>query len=83
MTTLELSKPVRIGPDGMPADTIGWEALAWTAEYLRQPDGPDAGDPWRYTTEQARFVLWWYATDPTGRRFIYRRGMLRRIKGWG
>lgn len=79
----DLSVPVRIGPQGLPQHTIGWECLAWTAEYLRQPDGPDAGAPWRFTTEQARFVLWWYATDPAGRRFLYRRGMLRRIKGWG
>lgn len=79
----DLSTPVRIGPEGLPQHTIGWHALAWSAEYLRQPDGPDAGDPWRYTREQARFVLWWYATDPTGRRFVYRRGMFRRIKGHG
>jgi hypothetical protein len=49
---------------------------------LLQPDGPNAGEPWVYTNEQARFVLWWYAIDERGR-FIYRRGMLRRLKGWG
>jgi hypothetical protein len=79
----DLSRPIRIGPDGLPEYTIGWDALAWTAEYLRQPDGDDAGTPWRFTPEQARFWLWWYATDPTGRRFVYRYGMLRRLKGWG
>ncbi len=78
-----LAEPVRIGPEGLPRHTIGWHALSWSAEYLRQPDGPDAGQPWRYTREQARFVLWWYATDALGRRFLYRRGMLRRLKGWG
>lgn len=61
---------------------MGWQALAWTAEWLRQPDGPNAGGPWRYTDEQARFLLWWYALDERGR-FVYRRGMLRRLKGWG
>lgn len=83
--------PVVIGPtwrrgdDGkflLPEQTLGWEVLAWTAEYLRQPDGPDAGKPWRYTAEQARFILHWYALDEHGR-FVYRYGMLRRVKGWG
>lgn len=77
-----LHEPVRIGPAGLPALTLGWQVLAWTADALLQPDGPDTGKPWRYTTEQARFVLWWYAVDELGR-FVYRRGMLRRLKGWG
>ena len=73
------------GPDGgwlLPERTLGWQVLAWTAAMLRQPDGPDAGQPWRYTDEQVRFVLWWYAVDELGR-FVYRYGMLRRVKGWG
>lgn len=87
---LELD-PVAIGPtwrrtpDGrwlLPERTLGWQILAWTAEYFRQPDGPDAGRPWRYTGEQARWLLWWYALDDVGR-FIFRSGMLRRVKGWG
>jgi len=75
---------VRIGPEGLPPEdrTLGWAALAWTAEWLQHPDGPRAGEPWRYTPEQARFVLWWYAIDDLGR-FVYRTGMLRRMKGWG
>lgn len=84
MTTAlgSLAEPVRIGPTGLPQRTLGWQVLAWTADRLRQPDGPEAGAPWRYTDEQARFVLWWYAVDEAGR-FVYRRGMLRRLKGWG
>lgn len=83
--------PVATGPtwhrnsDGswvLPERTLGWEVLAWTAEYLRQPDGPNAGQQWRYTDEQARFILWWFAVDEHGR-FVYRYGMLRRVKGWG
>jgi len=66
----------------LPEQTLGWDVLAWTADYLRQPDGPDAGRSWRYTDEQARFILWWYAVDQHGR-FVYRYGMLRRVKGWG
>lgn len=77
--------PVCIGPTwtaDLPAKTLGWQVLAWTAEYLRQPDGPDAGKMWRYTNEQARFILHWFALDEHGR-FAYRYGMLRRVKGWG
>lgn len=66
----------------LPEHTLGWEVLAWTADYLLQPDGPDAGTPWRYTPEQARFILWWYAIDEAGR-WLYRGGMFRRVKGWG
>jgi hypothetical protein len=73
---------VRIGPDGTPDLTLGWDVLGWTAEYLLQPDGPRAGEPWRFTPEQARFILWWYAVDRAGR-FVYRSGVLRRMKGWG
>jgi hypothetical protein len=65
-----------------PNRTIGWQVLGWTATYLRQPDGPDAGQPWRYTNEQTRLILWWFAVNETGR-WIYRNGMLRRVKGWG
>lgn len=84
MTAPTASAGVRIGPEGLPPEdrTLGWAALAWTAEWLQHPDGPRAGEPWRYTPEQARFVLWWYAIDDSGR-FTFRRGMLRRMKGWG
>jgi hypothetical protein len=85
-------QPVAVGPTWqrdpktgawlLPERTIGWEVLGWTSEYLRQPDGPDAGEPWRYTNEQARFILWWFAVDENGR-WVYRSGMLRRVKGWG
>ncbi len=75
-------KGIRRGPVGLPKRTLGWQVLGWTAEYLLQPDGPQAGEPWRFTDEQARFVLWWYALDKAGR-FVYPRGMLRRMKGWG
>jgi len=89
--TASLADAVRLGPGWerdeagkwlLPSKTLGWQVLQWTSEYLRQPDGPDAGGPWRYTNEQARFILWWYAVDAAGK-FVYRRGMLRRLKGWG
>jgi hypothetical protein len=91
ITPTPIAAPVTIGPtwqrasDGgwlLPEKTLGWEILAWTAEYLRQPDGPEAGRRWQYTPEQARFILWWFALDDAGR-FVYRYGMLRRVKGWG
>lgn len=75
---------VRSWPDVVPADnrTLGWSVLEWASEFLRQPDGPDAGDPWVYTPEQVRIVLRWYEIDERGR-FVHRRGVLRRMKGWG
>jgi hypothetical protein len=87
------ASPVLIGPswlknpDGswlMPDDkmTLGWQVVKWAADNLLQPDGPTAGERWDWTDEQLRLLLWWYAVDDRGR-FIYRRGTLRRIKGWG
>lgn len=76
--------PVRIGPiDGPdPTRTLANEAIDWAEDYLLQPDGPDAGSPWRFTSEQVRFLLNWYAIDETGR-FVYRSGVYRRMKGAG
>jgi len=77
-------QPVRSIVDRVPAErfTLGWQALAWTAAYLLQPDGPDAGKAWKYTPEQVRMLLRWYEIDEAGR-FSYRRGVIRRLKGWG
>lgn len=77
-------KAVRTWPDTVPADsrTLGWAVLEWMAEFLTQPDGPDAGTPLRLTREQVRILLRWHAIDGRGR-FLYRRGVLRRCKGWG
>jgi len=62
----------------LPEKTLGWQVAAWCAEYMLAEDG----GPWRFTLEQLRFVLWWYAVDETGR-FTYRKGVLQRMKGWG
>lgn len=43
-----------IGPEGLPPLTLGWQVLAWTIDYLLQPDGPEAGMPLRFTPEQVR-----------------------------
>ena len=66
----------------LPDHTLGWSVIRWAGEHLVQPDGPDAGSDWKWTPEQARLLLWWYAVDDDGR-FVFRRGSLVRIKGWG
>lgn len=78
--------PVRIGPtwqvDGkrwaLPDRSLGWQVLAWCGRWLQLA----RDEPWRFTDEQARFVLWWYAVDESGR-FLYRDAVLQRLKGWG
>lgn len=75
---------MRSWPDTVPPveRTLGWEFAHFTAENLVQPDGPDAGQPFVLTREQLRFALRWYEIDSTGR-WVHRRGVLRRMKGWG
>lgn len=78
--------PVRIGPtwqtDGkhwlLPEHTLGWGFLAWCGRWLQE----SRGVPWRFTLEQARFLLWWYSVEPSGR-FTYRDGVFQRLKGHG
>lgn len=69
-------------PEGLPERTLGWGILEWGSTYLAQPDGENMGDTWRYTPEQAKFILWFYSLDEFGK-FIYRRALLERAKGWG
>lgn len=66
----------------LPEKTLGYQILFWMSQYLLIPGGPEAGQPFKPTREQGRFILWWYAVDEFGR-FIYRNGLLRRLKGWG
>ena len=76
---------VRTWPDIVPsgpAAVIGWEFAQFCTDYLLQPDGPDAGQPLRLTREQLRIGLRWYEVEERGR-FANRRGVLRRMKGWG
>ena len=75
-------KAIRTVGDTTPERTLGWLMLGWGGDYLVQPDGPHAGEPLVFTPEQARILLRWYALDERGR-FVYRRGALRRMKGWG
>jgi phage terminase large subunit-like protein len=62
----------------LPERTLGWEIAMWCSTWLRGMDGK----AWRFTREQLRFLLWWYAIDENGR-FVYRTGVLQRMKGWG
>lgn len=91
MTTATPSEvsPVYIGPTWkrdpqhpsgwfLPKRTLGWDILGWTRENLQHEDGT----PWKYTPEQARFVLWWYAVDERNR-WLFKDGVLQRLKGWG
>lgn len=75
-------EPVRIGPSHrkgeQPAHTLGWQVAGWSAENLQLPDG----SPFILTNEQLRILLWWYAVDDRGR-FVYRDGVIQRLKGWG
>lgn len=78
--------PVTLGPtwqttdDGhwlLPERSLGWDALADCGIWLQH-----GTEQWRFTDEQARFLLWWYALDDDGE-FLFRDGVLQRLKGWG
>jgi hypothetical protein len=77
-----MGEALTTSPSELPELTLGWEVLWWATAFIRQPDGPNAGGEWRFTDEQVRFVLNWYAISPEGR-WRYTRGVLRRSKGWG
>lgn len=78
-------QPVTVGPSWrieggrwvLPERTLGWQVLAWCGRFLQH-----RGDPWVFTDEQARIVLWWYAVDESGA-WLFRDGVVQRLKGWG
>lgn len=72
--------------------TLGYHVWAWAegglGEFhaddfggLVQPNGPAAGRPFRFTTRQITWLLWWYAFDEAGWLFHY--GVRRLAKGSG
>jgi hypothetical protein len=65
-----------------PRDTLGYAILRWCERFIVHPDGENAGQPWTFTAEQKRFILWAYAVDRNGR-WLYQKISLRRSKGWG
>lgn len=72
-------------PDGWPQDhgyaTLGVEAWRW-AKKLKQPNGPRAGKPFRFTVEQLRFLFWFYALDAEGQ-WLFDHAARRLAKGSG
>ncbi|GAA1323684.1 terminase [Leucobacter albus] len=79
--------PVKIGPswllDGdrfvLPEHSIGWDGLVFAGEKMQLK----RGEPWKFTAEQARLWLWWYAVDASGQFVFDREGVIQRLKGWG
>lgn len=69
-------------PQGVPDLTLGWEAVRWSAKYLRHPNGPHAGQRWQFVDTQVHFLLWWYALDEDGR-WLFHHGVRRLAKGSG
>lgn len=69
-------------PSTLPMLTLGWEAATWAAKYLRQPNGPTAGQRFVLSTRQLRFLLHWYAINEDGD-WIYHHGARRLVKGSG
>lgn len=69
-------------PQQIPALTLGWEAVRWASKYLRQPNGPRAGQRFEFTDSQLRFLLHFYAVDSDGA-WLYRRAIRRLAKGSG
>lgn len=88
----EAPPPIHLGPTWekdalgqfvLPRWTLGWQALGWVEGNLLAEESTSQNPiPFKPTGEQARFILWWYAIDETGR-FKYRDGILQRLKGWG
>ena len=79
-------EPIKVGPtwrydDGwvLPQFTLGWRVLAWCGVWLRDKKG----QPWQFTAEQTRFVLWFFAIDPESGDFLFHSAVLQRLKGWG
>jgi hypothetical protein len=66
----------------LPEKTLAWQIMDWCSAYLLHPDGAKRGEMWEFTNEQARFLAHFYAVDDRGR-FLYRRAILERAKGWG
>lgn len=77
-------EPVKVGPtwqyEGgwlLPERSLGWEALSFAGQWLTH-----RGKPWKYTMEQARFVLWFHALNEDGTH-VSHSAVLQRLKGWG
>jgi hypothetical protein len=63
--------------------SLGWGLVRWYKRNLIVPAGPRYGEPLVLTPEQVAFVVRFYQVHPVSGRRVYRRGVLRRSKGWG
>lgn len=70
-----------VDPDD-PPPSLADPIIELAESYLTIPTGVGAGGDLRLTAEQVEFLILWYSTDPLGRRYPYRHGMLRMSKGW-
>lgn len=69
-------------PEALPELTLGWEVVKWATTYLKHPNGPRAGQRWRFVDSQVKFLLHWYAVNEDGE-WLYRHGVRRLAKGSG
>ena len=69
-------------PEGLPALTLGWEVVRWATKYLKQPNGPKAGQRFEFTDTQIRFLLWFYAVNDSGD-WLFHHAVRRLAKGSG
>lgn len=69
-------------PVGLPELTLGYGVLTWMERELIVPSGPFAGSPFVATSQQALFLLWYYAVDKQGR-WVFSRAVRRLAKGSG
>lgn len=75
-------------PAGVPEYTLGYECATWIAQNIRVGSGKFAGEPFRLSDDQFRFVLWFYGFDPErwdgwNNPWLYQRGVRRLSKGSG
>ena len=62
--------------------TLGFIAIDWAERNLKQPNGPNAGKPFRYAPDQVNFLLWAYAIDKDAR-WLFNHLVRRLAKGSG
>lgn len=62
--------------------TLGVGVVEWMRDNLVQPDGPTAGGPFRPSSDQIDFLLWFYALDEQAR-WLFNLGVRRQSKGKG
>lgn len=66
-----------IPPD--PRRSLGLQVAGWCSKHLRALDGEGN---WRFTPEQLRFLIHYYAVNDLGERSV-KVCVLQRLKGWG